>query len=56
VHQQHVSDEAKYSRHMDEEEDNEDMNEREASPEAITRNNGQAETGKKILNTEEDGR
>ena len=56
MNQQHVSDEAKYSRHLDEEEDDEDMNEREPSPEAIPRKNGQAETGKKILNTEEDGR
>ena len=34
-----MSDEAKYSRHMDEEDDDEeDMNEREPSPEAIVRN------------------
>ena len=50
-----MSDEAKYSRHMDEEDDDEDMNEREPSPEADVRNNGQADTGKKILNAEEDG-
>lgn len=55
MHQQHVSDEAKYSRHLDEEEDDEEMNEREQSPEAIPRNNCHVETGKKILNTEEDG-
>jgi hypothetical protein len=30
---------------MDEEEDDEDMNEREPSPEAVARNNDQAETG-----------
>ena len=40
---------------MDEEEDDEDMNERMPSPEAVARNNGQAETEKKILDTEEDG-
>ena len=41
---------------MDEEDDDEDMNEREPTPEAVARNTGMAETGKKILNAEEDGR
>ena len=40
---------------MDEEDDEEDMNEREPSPEAIVRNIDQADTVKKILNAEEDG-
>jgi hypothetical protein len=37
---------------MDEEDDEEDINEREPSPEAVTR---KIDTGKKILNAEEDG-
>ncbi len=31
------------------------MNERDPSPEAVPRNEGQGDTAKKILNTEEDG-